>query len=43
MLNVAVSRAKETFILFGASEIFQRPGNSPSMQLYRHIKQFQKN
>ncbi|GAA4910636.1 AAA domain-containing protein [Mucilaginibacter defluvii] len=37
MLNVAVSRAKENFILFGAPEIFQRSGKSPSMQLFRHI------
>ncbi|HEY9002030.1 MAG TPA: AAA domain-containing protein [Mucilaginibacter sp.] len=40
MLNVAVSRAKETFVLFGAQEIFQRSGQSPSMQLFRHIQQF---
>jgi hypothetical protein len=38
MLNVAVSRAKETFILFGCEEIFRRKGNAPSMLLYNYIK-----
>lgn len=41
MLNVAASRAKDTFILFGAPEIFRRSGNSPSMQLYRHIQKYE--
>ena len=38
MLNVAVSRAKDAFILFGSEEIFRRKGNAPSMLLYNHIK-----
>ncbi|PWV49576.1 AAA domain-containing protein [Chitinophaga sp. S165] len=38
MLNVAVSRAKDAFILFGCSAIFKRGGNTPSMQLYNYIK-----
>ncbi len=38
MLNVAVSRAKDSFILFGCEEIFKRKGNAPSMLLYNYIK-----
>jgi hypothetical protein len=38
MLNVAVSRAKDSFVLFGVEEIFKRKGNAPSMLLYNHIK-----
>ncbi|MDB5288054.1 MAG: hypothetical protein JWR05_3003 [Mucilaginibacter sp.] len=38
MLNVAVSRAKDSFILFGCEEIFRRKGNAPSMLLYNYIK-----
>lgn len=38
MLNVAVSRAKETFIFFGSRANFDKRGNSPSIQLYNHIK-----
>lgn len=39
MLNVAVSRAKESFISFGSKENFDRQGKAPSAQLYRHIDQ----
>lgn len=38
MLNVAVSRAKEAFIFFGNRANFDKRGNSPSNQLYKHIK-----
>lgn len=38
MLNVAVSRAKDAFILFGCEAIFKRSGNAPSIQLYNYIK-----
>ncbi|PUZ26596.1 AAA domain-containing protein [Chitinophaga costaii] len=38
MLNVAVSRAKDAFILFGNGVIFNRVGNMPGMQLYNYIK-----
>ncbi|RFM27055.1 AAA domain-containing protein [Deminuibacter soli] len=37
MLNVAVSRAKESFILFGCSELYKRNASSYSGQLYRYI------
>lgn len=39
MLNVAVSRAKEAFVLFGSQSNFERKANSPSMILYKHIQQ----
>lgn len=38
MLNVAVSRAKDCFIVFGCKDVFDRPGNSPSAMLYRYIQ-----
>ena len=38
MLNVAVSRAKDAFILFGCAAIFKQKGNTPSVQLYNYIK-----
>jgi len=38
MLNVAVSRAKDSFIMFGYSGLFKDgPGSSPSKMLYHHI------
>ena len=38
MLNVAVSRAKESFIVFGSDVIFNKPeSNTPSSILYQHI------
>lgn len=36
MLNVAVSRAKETFVFFGSKRNFDKEGEKPSQQLYRH-------
>lgn len=42
MLNVAVSRAKEAFIVFGNPANFDKAGNTPSAQLYRHIQQVSK-
>src|SRR5690606_4944964 len=41
MLNVAVSRAKDCFIVFGFKDVFDRPGNSPSAMLYRYIQGLQ--
>lgn len=38
MLNVAVSRAKESFIVFGCPEVFQGGNGTPSSVLYRHIQ-----
>ncbi|HRJ29766.1 MAG TPA: DEAD/DEAH box helicase [Cyclobacteriaceae bacterium] len=38
MLNVAVSRAKENFIVFGCPEVFQGNNGTPSSLLYKHIK-----
>ncbi|KRT15151.1 hypothetical protein ASU31_15880 [Pedobacter ginsenosidimutans] len=37
MLNVAVSRAKDAFILFGCKEILSQNAKTPSGQLYRYI------
>jgi superfamily I DNA and/or RNA helicase len=38
MLNVAVSRAKDIFILFGCREILAQTNKTPSSQLYRYIE-----
>lgn len=38
MLNVAVSRAKDVFILFGCKEILSQNATTPSGQLYRYIE-----
>jgi superfamily I DNA and/or RNA helicase len=38
MLNVAVSRAKENFIVFGCPEVFQGSNGTPSSLLYKHIE-----
>ncbi|QJB40408.1 hypothetical protein HF324_22200 [Chitinophaga oryzae] len=38
MLNVAVSRAKDAFVLFGNKEILTKSDTTPSGQLYRYIK-----
>lgn len=38
LLNVAVSRAQDHFIVFGHSAIFSRTGNTPSGQLARHLQ-----
>ncbi|MFK4567862.1 AAA domain-containing protein [Enterococcus sp. UD-01] len=37
MLNVAVSRAKDSFLVFGDTNIFSLEGNSPSSQLAKII------
>jgi superfamily I DNA and/or RNA helicase len=37
MLNVAVSRAKEAFIVFGTKAVFHRKAETPSAMLYRYI------
>lgn len=43
MLNVAVSRAKESFIVFGSEVIFNRSeSNTPSSILYQHILKLNK-
>jgi superfamily I DNA and/or RNA helicase len=39
MLNVAVSRAKDCFIVFGNRDIFNEKGNTPSAKLYRFLKE----
>ena len=39
MLNVAVSRAKDCFIVFGNRRIFKKDGNTPSSKLYRFLKE----
>lgn len=38
MLNVAVSRAKDSFIMFGSNELYDKNNKSYSGQLYRYIK-----
>jgi superfamily I DNA and/or RNA helicase len=43
MLNVAVSRAKHSFMVFGDMEIFDKKGNKPSSLLARHIFSSPKN
>lgn len=43
MLNVAVSRAKESFIIFGSRPNFDKKGNTPSIKLYRHIESLTSN
>lgn len=43
MLNVAVSRAKHSFMVFGDMKIFDRKGNKPSSLLARHIFSSPKN
>ena len=39
MLNVAVSRAKDSFILFGDLSVFDDRAKSPSGMLVKHLKQ----
>ena len=41
MLNVAVSRAKESFILFGDTRIFDETKNTPSGILKRHLNVYE--
>jgi hypothetical protein len=41
MLNVAVSRAKDCFIVFGNRDIFNEKGNTPSAKLTRFLKEFE--
>ncbi|MGB1041794.1 MAG: AAA domain-containing protein [Tenacibaculum sp.] len=41
MLNVAVSRAKESFILFGDTRIFDETKDTPSGVLKRHLKVYE--
>jgi hypothetical protein len=38
ILNVAVSRAKDSFILFGNGDVFSKNRDTPSALLYNHIK-----
>lgn len=38
MLNVAVSRSKDSFLLFGNLEVLDENGHGPSAQLIRHLK-----
>jgi len=37
MLNVAVSRAKDAFVLFGSVAVFNKSSSAPSSLLYRYI------
>jgi superfamily I DNA and/or RNA helicase len=39
MLNVAVSRAKDCFIVFGNRDIFKENGNTPSSKLIKFLKE----
>ncbi|TXD45812.1 DEAD/DEAH box helicase [Polaribacter sp. IC073] len=41
MLNVAVSRARDSFILFGDTRIFDETKNTPSGILKKHLKMFE--
>lgn len=41
MLNVAVSRARDSFILFGDIRVFDETKNSPSGILKKHLKMFE--
>ena len=38
MLNVAVSRAKDSFLLFGDTSVFNEKASSPSGMLIRHLR-----
>ena len=40
MLNVAVSRARDSFILFGDTRVFDETKNTPSGVLKKHLKVF---
>ncbi|MDO6738329.1 ATP-binding protein [Wenyingzhuangia sp. 2_MG-2023] len=42
MLNVAVSRAKDSFILFGDTRVFDETKNSPSGVLKKHLTVYEK-
>ncbi|MBI9069230.1 MAG: hypothetical protein JEZ09_18175 [Salinivirgaceae bacterium] len=42
MLNVAVSRAKDCFMVFGNREIFNAKGNTPSAKLSRFLKEIER-
>lgn len=43
MLNVAVSRAKDSFIMFGCEDLFKGEVNKiPSKMLYKHIRDLEK-
>lgn len=41
MLNVAVSRARDSFILFGDTRVFDETQNTPSGILKKHLKMFE--
>lgn len=43
MLNVAVSRAKDSFILFGDIQIFDETSNTPSGVLRKHLNLYEMN
>jgi superfamily I DNA and/or RNA helicase len=40
LLNVAVSRAKDSFIVMGNSRIFEQNASTPSAKLGRHLGRF---